>query len=183
MRHPFSLSILALSLTAFAAPACLAAPAHTTANSVCPVELTAEHPQGLSRVVPIGPNTPPNDLDDARPGQSIDLSIKNTRLQRIVAADLEVHGTSNHSRAIPVGGAVLTSQPEADAMRSAHLINSVPADESRTNTVSVKDLTSVLWINVIELRYADGSVWHAHRGAECRVTLNPIMLIAGNAAK
>jgi hypothetical protein len=45
-------------------------------------------------------------------------------------------------------------------------------------TVSVKDLTSVAWISVLELRYADGSTWHARPGAECRVTPDPMMLIA-----
>jgi hypothetical protein len=46
-------------------------------------------------------------------------------------------------------------------------------------TVSVKDLTSVAWVSVIELRYADGSTWHARPGAECRVTPDPLMLVAG----
>ena len=30
----------------------------------------------------------------------------------------------------------------------------------------------------IELRYADGSTWHARSGAECRVTPDGVMLIA-----
>ena len=105
--------------------------------------------------------------------------MKNTRLQRIVAAELEVHGTSNRSRVMPAKGAVLTSEPTADAVRNVHLANSVPADESRTRTVSVKDLTSVAWISVIELRYADGSTWHARPGSECRVVPDGMMLIAG----
>jgi hypothetical protein len=54
----------------------------------------------------------------------------------------------------------------------------VPADETRTRTVSVKDLTSVAWISVIELRYADGSTWHATPGSECRVVPDGMMLIA-----
>ncbi len=105
--------------------------------------------------------------------------MKNTRLQRIVAAELEVHGTSNRSRALPAGGAVLTNEPTADAMRSVHLVSSVPADQTRMRTVSVHDLTSVAWISVIELRYADGSTWHARPGAECRVVPDGMMLIAG----
>jgi hypothetical protein len=112
-------------------------------------------------------------------GQSVDLSMKNTRLARIVAVELEVHGTSNKSRVIPTGSAVLTNERESDAMRNVHLASSVPADETRTRTVSVKDLTSVAWISVIELRYADGSTWHATPGSECRVVPDGMMLIAG----
>ncbi len=104
--------------------------------------------------------------------------MKNTRLQRIVGAELEVHGTSNKSRVMPASGAVLTNQPTADAVRNVSLASSVPADQTRMRTVSVNDLTSVAWISVIELRYADGSTWHARPGSECRVVPDGMMLIA-----
>jgi hypothetical protein len=179
MRHPFSLSTLMLSLAALAAPACVGAPATVGNPSACPVELSAEQ-RGLGAMVAVGPNAPavpPPDVNHAQ--QSIDLSMKNTRLERIVAAELEVHGTSNKSRVIPAGAAVLTDRPTADAVRNVHLASSVPADQTRTRTVSVKDLTSVAWISVIELRYADGSTWHARPGSECRVVPDGMMLIAG----
>jgi hypothetical protein len=180
MRHPFSLSSLTLSIAAFVVPACLAAPVTVTNPSACPVELSAAQ-HGLGQLVPVGPNAPAVPAPDGNgkhPGQSIDLSMKNTRLQRIVAAELEVHGTSNKSRVMPAGGAVLTNEPTADAMRSVQLVSSVPADQTRTRTVSVRDLTSVAWVSVIELRYADGSTWHARPGAECRVVPDGVMLIA-----
>jgi hypothetical protein len=182
MRHPFLLSSLVLSLVAFAAPACLAAPAPVTVPnpSACPVELSAAQ-HGLGGLVPVGPNAhavPAPERNGKHIGQSFDLSMKNTRLARIVAAELEVHGTSNKSRAIPASGAVLTNEPTADAMRSVEMVSSVPADQTRTHTVSVRDLTSVAWISVIELRYADGSTWHARPGAECRVVPDGMMLIA-----
>jgi hypothetical protein len=133
----------------------------------------------VGTLIPVGPNAQPVPPPDTRrPQQSIDLSMKNTRLQRIVAAELEVHGTSNKSRVLPAKGAVLTGEPTADAMRNVHLVSSVPADETRTRTVSVKDLTSVAWISVMELRYADGSTWHARPGSECRVVPDGMMLIA-----
>lgn len=182
MRSPLSLPSLVLSFAAFAVPAALAAPAPATvANpAACPVEMSAAQHGLVGTLTPVGPNAqavPPQ--DHTRAQQSFDLSMKNTRLQRIVAAELEVHGTSNRSRVMPAKGAVLTSGPTADAVRNVHLANSVPADESRTRTVSVKDLTSVAWISVIELRYADGSTWHARPGSECRVVPDGMMLIAG----
>jgi hypothetical protein len=146
--------------------------------AACPVELSAEQ-RGIGSAVAVRsgePAAPPRDVNQS--GQSIDLSMKNTRLARIVAVELEVHGTSNKSRVIPTGSAVLTNERESDAMRSVHLASSVPADETRTRTVSVKDLTSVAWISVIELRYADGSTWHATPGSECRVVPDGMMLIA-----
>jgi hypothetical protein len=179
MRHPLSFSSLILSLAALAVPACLAAPAPASvANpAACPVELSAAQ-RGQGQMVAVGPKVPAVPPNANHTRQSIDLSMKNTRLQRIVAAELEVHGTSNKSRVLPAGGAVLTNEPAADAVRNVHLANSVPAEQSRTRTVSVNDLTSVAWISVIELRYADGSTWHARPGAECRVTPDGVMLIA-----
>ena len=179
MRHPLSFSFLILSLAALAVPACLAAPAPASvANpAACPVELSAAQ-HGLGQKVDVGPNAPAVGPDANHARQSIDLSMKNTRLQRIVAAELEVHGTSNKSRVVPAGGAVLTNEPTADTVRNVHLVSSVPAEQLRTRTVSVNDLTSVAWISVIELRYADGSTWHARLGAECRVTPDGMMLIA-----
>ena len=178
MRHPLSLP--SLLLAAFAVPSCLAAPAPATvANpSACPVEMSAAQRGLMGTLTPAGPNsqTRPN---TSRAQQSIDLSMKNTRLQRIVAAELEVHGTSNKGRIMPAHGAVLTGEPTADAVRNIHLASSVPADETRTHTVTAKDLTSIAWISVMELRYADGSAWHARPGSECRVIPDGMMLIAG----
>ena len=181
MRRPFSPSTLAvLTAAALAAPACLASSAVVANPSACPVELSAEqHPGSVlvrtnKKIV-----APGSVVEPTQSQQTIDLSMTNTRLQRIVAAELEVHGTSNKSRVVPAGGAVLTNEPTADTVRNVHLVSSVPAEQLRTRTVSVNDLTSVAWISVIELRYADGSTWHARPGAECRVTPDPLMLVAG----
>jgi hypothetical protein len=130
----------------------------------------------------VGPNTPDAPAPDRNhAGQSIDLSMKNTRLQRIVAAELEVHGTANKSRVLPTN--TVADQSLADAVRNVHLVSSVPADQTSMRTISVKDLTSVAWVSVIELRYADGSTWHARPGSECRVTPDPLMLVAGQTAQ
>jgi hypothetical protein len=177
MRHPFSLSTLILSLAAFAAPACFAASATVSNPSACPVELSAAQ-HGLGQMLVVGPNAPAVPAPDGRhTQQSIDLSMKNTRLQRIVAAELEVHGTANKGRMVRTNA--VADEPIADTVRSVHLVSSVPADQTRMRTVAANDLTSVAWISVMELRYADGSTWHARPGAECRVTPDPLMLVAG----
>jgi len=178
MRHPLSLSTLAiLAAAAFAAPACFAASATVSNPAACPVELSAAQ-HGLGQMLAVGHNTPDVPAPDrSHAGQSIDLSMKNTRLQRIVAAELEVHGTANKGRMVRTNA--VADEPMADTMRSVHLASSVPADQTRMRTISVKELTSVAWVSVIELRYADGSTWHARPGAECRVTPDPLMLVAG----
>ena len=66
-------------------------------------------------------------------------------------------GSPRHLQSRPRGrrrGSRAHREPTADAVRNVHLASSVPADETRTHTVSAKDLTSVAWISVIEFRYA-----------------------------
>lgn len=179
MRHPLSLSSLVLSLAAFAVPACMAAPATVANPSTCPVELSAAQHSAAMQVPVDNDRFGGSTMDLNRAQQAFDLSMKNSRLQRIVAAELEVHGTTNKSRVVPAGAAALTDGPTGAAVRNVHVVSSVPADETRTRTVSVKDLTSVAWISVIELRYADGSTWQSRPGAECRVVPDGVMLIAG----
>lgn len=182
MRRPLSLPSLVLSFATLAVPAGFAAPAPATVPNpaACPVEMSAAQRGLVGTLTQVGPNAKPAPSPDtSRTQQSFDLSMKNTRLQRIVAAELEVHGTSNRSRVLPARGTVLTAEPTADAVRNVHLASSVPADETRIHTVTAKDLTSVAWISVIELRYADGSTWHARPGSECRVVPDGMMLIAG----
>jgi hypothetical protein len=192
MRRP----ILSLSSLFLFAAAALIAQGVSSADSrrivvqnaaACPVELSAtQRPDGmLLNARKRGPGEPdPPQATDGKPRQSLDFSMKNTRLERIVAAELEVHGTSTRKRILRAdeapmaANAMLTEQPETDAVRHVHLVSSVPAEQSRTRLVSVDDLTSVGWISVIELRYADGSTWHAGPGRECRVMPDPITLIA-----
>jgi hypothetical protein len=173
MRRPsiplgFLMLVWASSLAGQVHPA----PPVTILGSVagCPVELTAEqaHDGALSLARSAG--TP------AHAEQVIDLSIRNSRLPRIVGAEIEVHGTSPRGRIVALesasGGGV------ADAVRAVHLQGSVPPNEQRTHRLSVPELTSVQWIDVIELRYADGSAWHEGAGQQCRVEPDPILRIA-----
>jgi hypothetical protein len=192
MRRPIvSLSSLLLfAATALLAQGGLSAQARRMVvenPAACPVELSAtQRSDGMllnaGRRVPGEPDSP--EAVEGKPHQSLDFSMKNTRLERIVGAELEVHGTAVRKRivraddAMAAGNVMLTDQPAADAVRYLHLVSSVPAKESRTRVVSVDDLTSVGWISVIELRYADGSTWHAGPGRECRVMPDPITLIA-----
>jgi len=172
VRHPFSLPLFSLALAAFSIPACLAIP---IASGTCPVELSATQ-RGAGQLAAAG--SAPSRMGP--PQQAIDLSLRNTRLQRIVAVNLQVHGTANKARTVAVNSSVgLDIQPVADAVRSVHLESSVPADQSRTSTVAIKGLTSVSWISITELRYADGATWSAGPGRTCDVRPDGMMLIAG----
>jgi hypothetical protein len=136
----------------------------------CPVELTAEqaHDGGLALA-----------RDRSRAAHSeqvLDLTIRNSRLSRILSAQIEV-GTSPHGRVVALHSAG-KQDAVADAVRSLRVEESVPANQQRTHRVSVRDLTSVQWIEVMELTYADGSAWHAGEGRTCRVEPNLVVRVA-----
>ena len=180
MRCPsllLSLATASLLLCAVTATAGAASPDHKHAgvvgSSTCPVELTAKQAQAQGFAYAARPGVPGATQASQ---QAIDLSIRNGRLARIVGADLEVHGTAPRPRSLHTQSAMVGTAV-SDAVRTVHLEGSVPANQQRTHRLSVDQLTSVQWLSIIELRYADGSVWHAGPGRECRVEPNPLLPI------
>lgn len=136
----------------------------------CPVELIAE--QGHDGALALAGSS-------GRPvhaEQVFDLSIKNSRIPRITGAEIEVHGTSPAGRVVALE-ARSSRESVADAVRTVHLEASVPANQQRTHRVSLRELTSVMWIDVVALQYADGSAWHAGPGQDCRVEPNPVLRV------
>jgi hypothetical protein len=186
MRHPFSLSILALSLAAFTTPGCLAAPDKPTAPLTCPVDLSAsQHPGGvllpasqihyddqavLKPHMPVGQHT-------------LDFSVKNNQLQRIVFAELAVHGSVLHGPLRPLSGTLEArnaNEPSTgDVVRTIQLSSSIPAGEERTSFLGVHNLTTVDSVEIMQLRYADGSTWTAGPARACIAPVSGMMLIAG----
>lgn len=141
----------------------------------CPVEMAMlERPDGM--LVPTKRMSP--GVQQLR-----DFSVRNTQHQRIVGIELMVHGTSSKGRVIPTNAAAVlqSDHPENDAVSRLHLASSVAPGESRTNLLAVRDFTSIAYADVLEVRYADGSAWHAESGKSCRVMADPLMRIATNA--
>ena len=145
--------------------------AATSSYGSCPVELTAEqaHDGGLALAH--------NNSSGSHSDQVLDLSIRHTGLSRILGAQIEVHGTSPRGRvvALHTTGA---ANDIADAVRPLQVEASIPANQQRTHRLSLRDLTSVLWIDVVELTYADGSTWHAGQGRTCRVEPSLVVRVA-----
>jgi hypothetical protein len=192
MRRPFlSLSSLLFLSAGLSAPAVSGQQMRAADIAACPVELSANHhSDGITlpavELQQDGPRVPRG--SEGKAHQMVELSVKNTGYQPIVGAEVEVHGTTSAGRTLRAdkatptvtsASAELTEQPTTDAVRRLHLSSPVPADESRTKLLTVADLTSVAWIRLVELQYADGSTWRAGRGRECRVEPNHLMLIAG----
>ncbi len=153
-----------------------APPTLVNTPSACPVELSAEqgHDGALMSLASSGAPGQP-----VHAQQVIHLTIRNSQPGRIVSAEVEVHGTSPRGRLLPLQSASF-QETVADAVRRVHLDASVAADQTATHRVNAGQLTSVQWLNVVELRYADGSQWHASGGQQCRVEPNPLLRVASD---
>jgi hypothetical protein len=154
-----------------------AAPGNSPRSEACPIGLTATQDSNQSLLRTLRGQTPPPGTD--LPAQALRIAIHNKRLPRIVAVDLDVHGTSPGARVIAKDA---LHSPAAfhteDTVKHVHLDSSVASDQRVLEDATVAGLTSVASIEVTELRYADGSVWHSSPYAQCETPPDNIMLIA-----
>ncbi len=139
----------------------------------CPVELTAEQVHDGGFALARARST------TSHSQQVLDLSIRNPQSTRILSAQLEVHGTAPHARMLALQGAT-TPEAVADAVRPVRIDRSISTNQQQTQRVSLRDLTSVQWIDLVELTYADGSQWHAQPGRTCRVRPSLLERVAGS---
>jgi hypothetical protein len=86
-------------------------------------------------------------------------------------ATLAVHGFSNKGR---MTEASLGSSPDAVRNVTVYL---APAQDQAGGSVWAPELTAVTSIDLVSLKYDDGSSWSAQDGHTCRVTPDPMMLI------
>jgi hypothetical protein len=103
-------------------------------------------------------------------GLSITLRPENT--QRIAEASVTLHALSAKSRWMPAN-----SGAEADITRDFHLTSHIQTAPSLTADVWLERKATVVWMEVTELRYADGSTWHAGPRARCRVVPDGVVLV------
>jgi hypothetical protein len=184
MRHPFSLAILAFSLAAFP---CLAATEVAT-TPACPVDLSAA--QHSSSVLLPASQIHSDDPAVLKPhmaggAHTLDFSVKNNQLAPIVSAEVAVHGTLHKGVLHELSASVTQLQarnpnePSAeDVVRTIHLSGSISAGEEWNTFLRVHNLTTVRSVNIVALRYADGSTWTAGPDRSCSATVSPLMLIA-----
>jgi hypothetical protein len=87
-------------------------------------------------------------------------------------ATLAVHGFSNKGRATETS---LDSSPDAVRTVTVYL---APAQNSQAAAnIWAPELTAVASIDLVSLKYDDGTSWSAPSGLTCNVTPDPLMLI------
>jgi hypothetical protein len=46
-----------------------------------------------------------------------------------------------------------------------------------SSEISLKKMSAVNWVDLTEIEYADGSVWHASSNSKCRAVPNNLLLV------
>jgi hypothetical protein len=110
--------------------------------------------------------------------QKLDLQLSNPRDTRAVThAQITVHGLTAHGRITPAASG---SSATATVAKQVDLQLSVAPGASASAGLVFKGFTSVRWIDLDSLTYADGSTWHASPQHNCQIVPNRFMLVANH---
>jgi hypothetical protein len=93
--------------------------------------------------------------------------------KEIVGAQITVHGFSDKWRAIRLAGA--TDAP--DLTKKVNVVLNVKGNNHASSDLSLNRFTSVAYVDLNSLTYADGATWQASSPGACSVTPDPFMLV------
>jgi hypothetical protein len=108
--------------------------------------------------------------------QKLDLHLSNPRDTRAVThAQITVHGLTAHGRITPAD----SGNPNAATIaKQVDLQLTVASGASTSTGLLFKGFTSVRWITLDSLTYADGSTWQASTQHNCQIVPSRFMLVA-----
>lgn len=138
------------------------------AISSCPVSMNARQ-SGSTNLVAVAPGQ--SAVRDF--AQQIHLTLGDRTAAKIVAATVTVHGLNARSRFLPAGNA------GEGPSRITRTLNVSLSSEDRNQSAAdlmLRGFTSVRFIDIDSLTYADGSTWKSGEGV-CRVAPDGLMLV------
>jgi hypothetical protein len=134
----------------------------------CPVSLRAQPGTAPGMVIVGGGKTTAS--------QKLNLRVTNFINRRaITSAQITVHGLTAHGRISPAS----FRDSEADTVsKQVDLTLTVAPGASASTDMLFKGFTSVRWIDLDSITYADGSMWHSSPQRKCQVVPDRFMLVA-----
>ena len=138
----------------------------------CPVGLKVNHgPSLLKRDTKYGPFASPAPKVEE---QRIQLTMTNPSPKEIVSAQITVYGFSDKWRAIPLAG----TKDTPDLRKTINLVLNVKGKDHASSDLSLNRFTSVAYVDLDSLTYADGATWKTSSPAACSVTPELLMLVS-----
>lgn len=178
---------LLLALPAIAAAQTTTAPANThphrsasttftipAPSNSCPIGFTAEPGVGPGMVIVVN--------GDTASSQKLKLQLNyltdpQLHPYNIVAAQITVHGLTAKGRIAPA-----SSNPDDNTIaKQVDLALTIAPNHTASTAMLFQGFTSVRWITLDSLTYANGSTWHPAAHKSCSIVPNRYMAVA-NAA-
>ena len=149
------------------------AAAASPAQKECPVAMTAQQAAGLSTPVMVGgaPAMP----QTLGPRQKLQVTLTNAKLGTVAAVRIRVNGWNGAVYRVPAAKA---DWGKVKGSRTMELKVSLGPRASAQKDVWVQGLTSVNSIDLVSVRYTDGSTWTPTSADACSVVPDPEMLVS-----
>jgi hypothetical protein len=117
---------------------------------------------------------------DTKPGvpsQTLTMELSNLGSRNITRAQFTVHGLTAHGQINP---ATLSDPDAGTTTRQVDLSLNVAHNSKSSAPLLAEGFTSIRWIELDSLTYADGSAWHSSPQHNCSVIPSRLMLVAGH---
>jgi hypothetical protein len=106
---------------------------------------------------------------------AVDLIFKRSSATRIVRAEVTVHGNSGEVRLIPAAGESSADLTESFTVERGDGGSALPNRELWT-----KAMTTISWVEITEVTFDNGIVWHEPHAGTCRATPSLFVPVSGN---
>ena len=110
-------------------------------------------------------------------GQRIFLTLNDSRPDPIVAATVKVHGLTGKSHMAQTDS---VANAHGEATRTMEIAFATSQSGGVTGDLYIPGFTAVNSIELIQVSYDDGKIWRIGASNVCRVTPDPMMLIANH---
>lgn len=137
-----------------------------TPPNLCPVSMQASHLSD-GNIVRTGANHP-NGV-----GQRLHLKLSSPDQRTITSATVNLRGWTGKGRTAQVG----SSDDAALGVRTLTVPFTPSADRTVSADIWVPGLTSVISVELLSVKYSDGSTWTPPQSKTCRVAPDLLMLV------
>lgn len=137
-----------------------------TMPNPCPVALQARHLADGNMVKTNG--------HPKGPGQRLHLTLTSPDARTLVSATFNVRGWTAEAHVVQAGA----KQGPALAVRTLQAPLTAGTGRGASADLWAPGLTAVESVELVAAAYADGSTWTPAAGESCRITPDPLMLIA-----
>jgi len=137
--------------------------------NLCPVSIEASHLSD-GNIVKTGADHPKG------VGQRLHLKLNSPDQRTIASATVNLRGWTQKGRAEKVGG-VGSSDDAALEVRTLTVPFTPSADRTASTDVWVPGLTAVVSVELLSVKYSDGSTWTPVQGKTCRVAPDLLMVV------